>query len=124
MACKHPRIFVSSYGSTILVGRCDKQNDELTQGACKGDLWFHVHKHPGAHVLLRPVNGYANAQDIMEAAEYAGFYSKAPNKYQTKVEYCDAQNVRKVPGSPHGQVMVSKTKLIKINIKRGDIRFS
>lgn len=38
----------------VLVGRNNKQNDELTNRVAKaGDVWMHARGFPGAHVLLR-----------------------------------------------------------------------
>lgn len=38
----------------VLVGRNNKQNDELTNKVAKtGDVWMHARGCPGAHVLLR-----------------------------------------------------------------------
>ena len=38
----------------VLVGRNNKQNDELTNRVAKaGDVWMHARGCPGAHVLLR-----------------------------------------------------------------------
>ena len=38
----------------VLVGRNNKQNDELTTRVAKaGDVWMHARGCPGAHVLLR-----------------------------------------------------------------------
>lgn len=38
----------------MLVGRNNKQNDELTNRVAKaGDVWMHARGFPGAHVLLR-----------------------------------------------------------------------
>lgn len=38
----------------VLVGRNNKQNDELTNKVAKArDVWMHARGCPGAHVLLR-----------------------------------------------------------------------
>ncbi len=53
-----PRSFRSHRGSTILVGRSGRSNDELTFDVAKPhDLWFHAAEVPGAHVVLRVASG-------------------------------------------------------------------
>ncbi|MBP7969627.1 MAG: NFACT family protein, partial [Faecalibacterium sp.] len=45
--------FTSSDGFEILVGRNNAQNDKLTLHTARGkDLWFHVQKAPGSHVVV------------------------------------------------------------------------
>ncbi len=49
-----PLAFVSSDGFTILVGKNNRQNDELTMRlAAPGDLWLHAKDIPGSHVVVR-----------------------------------------------------------------------
>ena len=44
----------SGPGVQVLVGRNNKQNDELTNRVAKAaDVWMHARGCPGAHVLLR-----------------------------------------------------------------------
>ena len=117
MTKKHPRTFETANGSTILVGRYDTQNDELTTTAAahttKSAFWFHVAGDvPGSHVVLYPFNNAhkPTKPDIMEAARKALFYSQAPDKYNGCVEYCKASNVRKLPDSDPGSVVTTNTK--------------
>ena len=64
--------FTSSDGFEILVGRNNAQNDKLTLHTARGkDLWFHVQKAPGSHVVVM-----SHGEDIpdttkQEAAELA-----------------------------------------------------
>lgn len=51
--------FTSSDGFEILVGRNNAQNDKLTLHTARGkDLWFHVQKAPGSHVVVMSRGGY------------------------------------------------------------------
>ena len=65
--------FTSSDGFEILVGRNNAQNDKLTLHTARGkDLWFHVQKAPGSHVVVM-----SRGEDIpdttrQEAAELPG----------------------------------------------------
>lgn len=52
----------------VLVGRNNKQNDELTNRVAKaGDVWMHARGFPGAHVLLRA--SAANRFDLVLCAD-------------------------------------------------------
>lgn len=62
-----PRLFRSSAGLRISVGRNNRQNDLLTcKEAAPGDLWFHTQKIHGSHVILH------TAGQPGRRAEYAG----------------------------------------------------
>ena len=48
------RRFVSSEGYLVLVGKNDRENDELSGKFANGrDLWLHARDYPGSHVLVR-----------------------------------------------------------------------
>lgn len=52
-AASRPMRFVSTDGYPIYVGRNNRQNDELTMKlAQKNDLWLHVQKLHGSHVIV------------------------------------------------------------------------
>ena len=49
-----PYKFISSAGYEILVGKNNRQNDNLSRKiARKNDLWLHVKDLPGSHVIIR-----------------------------------------------------------------------
>ena len=49
-----PMQFTTSDGFSVLVGRNNRQNDQLTlRRAQKNDMWFHTQKIPGSHVILQ-----------------------------------------------------------------------
>ena len=60
-----PREFKTSGGFRVLVGRNNRQNDKLTlKDADYRDLWFHVQKLHGSHVILCTNGGEPGDQDI------------------------------------------------------------
>lgn len=84
-----PMKFISSDGYEILVGRNNKQNDEVTiRMSYSTDIWLHTKNIPGSHTLIR-TNGSGEAPDstILEAAQLAAYYSKAKNSAQVPVDY-------------------------------------
>ncbi|NLZ43934.1 MAG: fibronectin-binding domain-containing protein, partial [Clostridia bacterium] len=73
-----PELFRSSEGWEIMVGKNNKQNDQLTfKLASPRDLWFHTQKIPGSHVLIRCGGKEPGAEALLEAANLAVYFSKA-----------------------------------------------
>ncbi len=102
-----PLEFTSSDGYTILVGKNNKQNDELTiRSAFSTDMWLHTKKIPGSHVIIR-TNGTGEVPDntLVEAAKIAAYYSKAQKSKGVGVDYTLVKNIRKPNGSKPGFVI-------------------
>ncbi|SDK42524.1 Rqc2 family fibronectin-binding protein [Natronincola ferrireducens] len=98
--------YKSSDGFEILVGKNNKQNDEITlKIADKEDLWFHVKDMPGSHVILKGNNQKYSQRAIEEAASLAAYYSKAKNATKVAVDYTQKKNVRKPKGAKPGMVI-------------------
>lgn len=102
-----PLKFTSSDGFEILVGRNNKQNDELTiRRAYSTDIWLHTKNIPGSHTIIR-TNGGKEVPDrtITEAAQLAAYYSKAQNSSKVPVDYTAVKNVKKPNGAKPGMVI-------------------
>lgn len=102
-----PMEFVSSDGFKILVGRNNKQNDELTiKMAYSTDIWLHTKIIPGSHTIIR-TGGNTDIPEttIMEAAKLAAYFSKAKNSTQVPVDYAPVKNVKKPSGAKPGLVI-------------------
>ena len=121
------RKFTSSDGITILCGRNNIQNDLLTmKTAAPDDLWFHVQKMPGTHVVLRSGKTAPSEKAILEAAATAAFYSRTGarneknrasdprqasargtdlSELKIAVDYCPVKNVRKPAKAKPGMVI-------------------
>lgn len=107
-----PKSFLTERGSLIWVGRNARENSYLSfTFAQPTDLFFHVADFPGSHVLLRADS--PTISDITEAAMLAVHFSKAKKKI-VKVDYTEAENLRKPKGGPAGLVELKKFKTIKI----------
>ena len=101
--------YTSSDGFEILVGRNNAQNDRLTLHTARGkDLWFHVQKAPGSHVVVM-----SRGQDIpdttrQEAAELAVIHSsayKAGTGAKVAVDTTEVRNIWKAAGAKPGMVL-------------------
>lgn len=102
-----PLEFISSDGYAILVGRNNKQNDELTiRTAYSTDMWLHTKVIPGSHVIIR-TNGTGEVPDntLVEAAIIAAYYSKAQKSKGVGVDYTLIKNIHKPNGSKPGFVI-------------------
>ena len=101
-----PLRFVSDSGFEILVGRSNAQNDELTHRmARRTDLWLHVQKIHGSHVIVRCLDTEPDAVTIGQAAALAVYYSQGREGGKVPVDYTMVRNVRKPAGALPGMVL-------------------
>ena len=101
--------FTSSDGFEILVGRNNAQNDKLTLHTARGkDLWFHVQKAPGSHVVVMSRGEEIPDTTKQEAAELAVIYSstyKAGTGAKVAVDTTEVKNIWKASGAKPGMVL-------------------
>jgi predicted ribosome quality control (RQC) complex YloA/Tae2 family protein len=108
------RLYRTSGGLDVRVGRSSKDNDRLTFGhAAHADVWLHARSVPGSHVVLRWTDeGAPPARDLEEAAVLAAFYSKARTSGTVAVDWTRRKYVRKPRGAPPGRVTISHARTI------------
>ncbi|MBR5140579.1 MAG: NFACT family protein [Clostridia bacterium] len=100
-----PMQYKTSGGYTLLVGKNNIQNDNLTfKIADKGDIWFHVKDMPGSHVIMQTEGKEPSEIDYTEAAEIAAYYSKA-TAGPVAVDYTKVKNIKKPAGAKPGFVI-------------------
>ena len=100
-----PREFTSSGGFRILVGRNNRQNEQLTfKTASYRDLWFHTQKIHGSHVILCTEGREPSEADREEAAMLAAWFSQARESAQVPVDYTEVRALKKAPGGRTGMV--------------------
>jgi len=131
------RRYTTTEGITLLCGRNNIQNDLLTiRTAAPEDLWFHVQKMPGTHVVLRSGKTAPSEDSILQAARTAAFFSrtwsrneknKASDPRQTKtenqdlselkiaVDYCPVKNVKKPQKAKPGMVIYEHYKTVLVS---------
>ena len=100
-----PRIFRSSGGFRILVGRSNTQNDQLVKEAFKSDYWFHTQRIHGSHVILGAEGRDPDERSMTEAAMLAAWFSQGREGGQVAVDYTQVKNVRKPNGARPGMVV-------------------
>ena len=108
------RVFRSSGGLEIRVGRGARHNDELTfRHAAPGDVWMHAQQSPGAHVVLRwSREGSPPARDLEEAATLAALHSKARTSAVVAVAWTLRKYVRKPRGAGPGTVALDRVRTL------------
>ena len=101
-----PMEFRSSAGLTILVGKNNSQNDRLTlKDSDKRDLWFHVQKLHGSHVILKTGGVQPDDQSVTEAAMLAAWFSQAKDSAQVPVDVTPVKAIKKPAGAKPGFVI-------------------
>ncbi len=106
-----PDKFTSSDGTTIYVGRNNKQNEYVTQTlANKNDIWLHTLDIPGSHVVIKSSD--PSEQTLHEAAGLAAYFSKAQQSASVPVDYTEIRYVKKPSGAKPGFVTYSEQKTL------------
>ncbi len=113
-----PMEFRSSDGFQILVGRNNRQNDLLTAKlAYKTDLWLHVQKAHGSHVIIACAGAPVPDRTITEAAELAAWYSQARQGHKVPVDLCPVRQVKKPAGAKPGMVVYENYRTVYVDPK-------
>lgn len=111
-----PLRFLSSSGLEISVGRNNLQNDKLTTKISRrSDIWLHVQKHHGSHVVISCDGFDCDERSIFEAATLAAYYSQARSGGKIAVDYTQIRFVKKLSGSLPGAVTYSDYKTIIVS---------
>lgn len=104
-----PMEFVSGDGYHIFVGRNNRQNDQLSmKTARKDDLWLHIQKFHGTHVIIACAGVRPPDRTVTEAAMLAAFYSQAKNGQNVPVDVTQVRNLRKPNGAKPGMVVYDR----------------
>ena len=107
------KVFRSSEGMQILVGKSSKDNDVLTLKVARSeDFWLHVAGYGGSHVVLRNPEKLPAApkQSLLEAAQLAAYFSQARNAPKVEVHYTQKKFVSKPKGAKPGLVRLKEYK--------------
>ncbi len=115
-----PLRYRSPDGSLIQVGKNNLQNDWLTlKSADKNDVWFHVQKSHGSHVVARC--GREDRETLETAAMLAAWYSEARNSANVPVDYTLVRYVKKPGGARPGMVIYTDYKTIYVTPERSKV---
>lgn len=108
-----PEEFMSTDGTTILVGKNNKQNEYVTNRlAHRNDMWLHTKDIPGSHVVIRSAN--PSEATLLEAAQLAAYFSKAQQSSSVPVDYTFIRHVKKPSGAKPGYVTYDNQQTIYV----------
>lgn len=110
------RKYRSREGLEILSGRSARENDRLTLHVARGnDLFFHIARRPGPHVILRVQRGRNVAPESLEDAAFlAAYLSGWRGPGSIDVHWTEAKYVRKPRGLPPGKVEISREREYRV----------
>jgi predicted ribosome quality control (RQC) complex YloA/Tae2 family protein len=112
-----PKVYETSDGFEVWVGKNDDGNDVLTTRLARGnDLFFHLEGNPGSHVVLRTEGRGEDAppESVLDAAELAVHFSKAKNATRASVHIAPIKNVTKPSGAKPGLVYVTRGRTLQL----------
>ncbi|MEP0883164.1 NFACT RNA binding domain-containing protein [Trichocoleus sp. ST-U3] len=110
----HPYRYQTPSGFELLIGRNNRQNDQLTfRMAGDYDLWFHTQEIPGSHGLLRVAPGSVPEEaDLQFAADLISYYSRARQSDRVPVVYTEPKHVYKPKGAKPGIAIYKQERII------------
>lgn len=116
-----PQSIISKDGYEILIGHNNKQNDKLTiKTARREDVWLHIKNFSGSHVVIRTEGKEVPDSTLIEAAEYAAYFSKARSSAKAEVDYTYVRNVKKPSGAKPGMVIYDNYYTLVVTPRKPD----
>lgn len=110
-----PLRFEVAGGFEVLVGKNNRQNDQLTlRTAAKQDLWFHTKNIPGSHTILRTAGRTPSEAALQEAATLAARHSRGRDSSNVPVDYTLVKHVSKPSGAKPGMVVYVNNKTLYV----------
>ena len=111
------RVFTSSEGTLILVGKGGRHNHRLTfKLAGPEDFWLHARGFPGAHVVVRNEGRRSRPSDatLREAAALAAWFSDGREQEYADVQWTRRKYVRRPRGAAPGTVLLKRFETIRV----------
>jgi predicted ribosome quality control (RQC) complex YloA/Tae2 family protein len=110
------RSFTLPSGRKLLVGRSSSENELISLKLSNPwDYWFHAKGIPGSHVVLKLPKGEEPTEDeLLLAASAAAYFSKGRSSGKVLVDYTQAKNLKKPPGTPKGFVTYTGEKTLVV----------
>ncbi len=107
----------SPSGFQILLGRNNRQNEEITLKIAKpGDTWFHIKEGPGAHVVIKNMGQELTRKDIEYAGQLALENSKQKDARRGEVVYTDRKFIKRHPSKIPGLVIYTDFKSLEVKL--------
>ncbi|MCP4569281.1 MAG: DUF814 domain-containing protein, partial [FCB group bacterium] len=116
-AAKPYKIYQTSTGLTVFVGKSGDNNDRTTfEYARPYELWFHASQCPGSHLVMKypHKNFEPSKMEIEEVAACAAHFSKARGAAKVPVSYTLKKYVRKPRKAKAGLVTIERETTILV----------
>lgn len=109
---KSSPIQITFSGATkIYIGKNNLQNEEVTfKIGAVNDLWLHVQKYAGSHVLIKTALPEPEPEAVDTAVQLAAYFSKARGGSQVPVDCVPRRYVKKPSGAKPGLVFFTNQK--------------
>ena len=118
-----PREFRTSGGWRVLVGRNNRQNDQLTtRTADYRDLWLHTQKIHGSHVILCCQGQAVPEEDLLQAARLAAYFSQAKDSANVPVDCAAVRYVKKPAGARPGMVTYTNARTLYVTPEEAEVK--
>lgn len=118
-----PREFRISGGWRVLVGRNNRQNDQLTtKTADYRDLWLHTQKIHGSHVILCCQGQAVPEEDLLQAARLAAYFSQAKDSANVPVDCAAVRYVKKPAGARPGMVTYTNARTLYVTPEEAEVK--
>lgn len=118
-----PEKIISKDGYEIFIGHNNKQNDKLTLKTSRNeDIWLHIKNFAGSHVVVKADGKEIPDSTIVEAAEYAAWFSKARSSPKAEVDYTHIRNVKKPSGGKPGMVIYVNYHTVLVTPRKPEIK--
>lgn len=105
----------SPNGWEVIWGRNNKTNDYVSKTLLKArDLWFHAHKIPGCHLIIKCDGAEVALEDQIFAASLCAGHSRAANDSRVEVMVTEGKNVKRIKGAPLGLVSVETYRVLQV----------
>ncbi len=106
-----PLQVVFSESTRIYIGKNNRQNEEVTFKIGAGnDLWLHVQKIPGSHVVIKTTLPEPEPEALDAAVQLAAYFSKARGGSRVPVDCVPRRFVKKPSGARPGFVIFTSQK--------------
>jgi len=120
---RHLPRYESQDGYLVVYGKTGRQNDDVIRQASSDDIWLHVQRGPGGHVVIKTGGQPDNVPEstIIEAAGHAAALSRQAQSPKVEVDYTQVKHLNKPTGGPPGFVYYRDFKTLRVQPQRADV---
>jgi predicted ribosome quality control (RQC) complex YloA/Tae2 family protein len=112
--------YESQDGYLVVYGKTGQQNDEVVRQASSDDIWLHVQRGPGGHVIIKTGGRPDDVPEstLVEAAGHAAALSHQAQSPKVEVDYTQVKHLNKPRGAPPGFVYYRDFQTVRVAPRR------